>query len=136
MVAHFKPGVESCYRCLFPAIPKVKRKNCNEAGVLGVTPGIIGTWQAAETIKSILNIGESQLSYSIHLDLISANFKKLKLKKDSECPLCGDCPSILEMKEESPIICNSQYEVLAIQSYKQKKKGPKLSLESLITSMV
>ena len=113
MIALFKPGVESCYRCLFPAPPKGNIQNCNEAGVLGVTPGIVGMWQATETIKSILNIGESQSSYSIHIDLLSTSLKKLKIKKDDECPLCGDHPTILKIKEESPIICISQFEVLS-----------------------
>jgi len=114
MVAHFKPGVDSCYRCLFPAPPKAHRQNCNETGVLGVTPGLVGIWQAIATIKSILNIGDSQSAYSIQLDLLKTNLKRLKIKKDNECPLCGDHPTILNIKEESPIICPPQFEVASI----------------------
>ncbi|OUR97269.1 hypothetical protein A9Q84_13160 [Halobacteriovorax marinus] len=114
MVAMFKPGFESCYRCLFPAPPTIEVQNCSEAGVLGVTPGIVGLWQALETIKSILNIGSELVSQSLQIDLLNSSVKKIKIPRNDHCPLCGKTPSIKELYEESPIICATKFLVATI----------------------
>ena len=54
MIGVFNSNKSACYRCLFPEVPKVDKLNCSQGGVLGVTPGMIGLWQATEVIKLII----------------------------------------------------------------------------------
>jgi len=78
-----------CYRCLFPSPPPPElAPSCAEAGVLGVLPGVIGTLQAVETIKILLNLGEPLLGRLIVYDALKCNFNTLSLKSDPNCPLC------------------------------------------------
>ena len=85
-----------CYRCLFPEPPPPGSvPSCAEAGVLGVLPGIIGTMQAVEAIKLILGIGESLLGRLLHFDALKMKFREFKLRRDPECPVCGDEPTIV-----------------------------------------
>jgi adenylyltransferase/sulfurtransferase len=85
-----------CYRCLFPEPPPAGTvPNCAEAGVLGVLPGIIGTMQAVEAIKLILAIGDSLLGRLLHFDALKMKFREFKLRRDPECPVCGENPSIV-----------------------------------------
>jgi adenylyltransferase/sulfurtransferase len=85
-----------CYRCLFPEPPPAGSvPNCAEAGVLGVLPGIIGTMQAIEAIKLILGIGDSLLSRLLHFDALKMKFREFKLRRDPECPVCGEHPTIV-----------------------------------------
>ena len=85
-----------CYRCLFPEPPPAGTvPNCAEAGVLGVLPGIIGTMQAVEAIKLILGIGDSLLGRLLHFDALKMKFREFKLRRDPECPVCGENPSIV-----------------------------------------
>jgi adenylyltransferase/sulfurtransferase len=85
-----------CYRCLFPEPPAPGTvPNCAEAGVLGVLPGIIGTMQAVEAIKLILGIGESLLARLLHFDALKMKFREFKLRRDPECPVCGEHPTIV-----------------------------------------
>jgi molybdopterin/thiamine biosynthesis adenylyltransferase/rhodanese-related sulfurtransferase len=87
-----------CYRCLYPEPPPPGLvPTCAEAGVLGVLPGIIGTIQATETLKLILGIGETLAGRLIILDALRMKFRELKLKKDPECPVCGEHPTIREL---------------------------------------
>ncbi|MGI9088427.1 MAG: molybdopterin-synthase adenylyltransferase MoeB [Chthoniobacterales bacterium] len=84
-----------CYRCLFPQPPPAGSvPNCAEAGVLGVLPGIIGTMQAIEAIKLILGLGESLLGRLLHFDALKMKFREFKLRRDPECPVCGEHPTI------------------------------------------
>ncbi len=86
-----------CYRCLFPEPPPAGSvPNCAEAGVLGVLPGIIGTMQAIEAIKLIVGQGETLLGRLLHFDALKMKFREFKLRRDPECPVCGDHPSIME----------------------------------------
>lgn len=91
-----------CYRCMLPDPPAAGTvPSCAEAGVLGVLPGIIGSLQAMEAIKLILGIGEPPLGRLIHYDALHTSFREFKLRKDPECPLCGENPTINEL---SPIM--------------------------------
>src|SRR6266702_813812 len=80
-----------CYRCLFPEPPPADAvPNCAQAGVLGVLPGIIGMLQAIETIKLIVGIGEPLIGRLLHFDALKVKFRELNLRRDPECPVCGE----------------------------------------------
>jgi len=84
-----------CYRCLFPEPPPPDTvPNCAQAGVLGVLPGIIGMLQAIEAIKLIVGIGEPLLGRLLHFDALKVKFRELNLRRDPECPVCGENPTI------------------------------------------
>jgi len=84
-----------CYRCLLPAMPAPGSvPSCQEAGVLGVLPGIIGSMQAMETIKLILGIGTAPLGKLTIYDALNTTFRSIKLARDPHCRLCGDQPEI------------------------------------------
>lgn len=84
-----------CYRCLFPEAPPAGTvPNCAEAGVLGVLPGIIGMLQAIETLKLILGLGDSLLGRLLHFDALKMKFREFKLRRDPQCPVCGENPTI------------------------------------------
>jgi sulfur-carrier protein adenylyltransferase/sulfurtransferase len=80
-----------CYRCLFPEPPPPESvPNCAQAGVLGVLPGIIGMLQAIETLKLILGIGEVLVGRLLHFDALKVKFRELNLRRDPQCPVCGE----------------------------------------------
>src|SRR5213083_929614 len=80
-----------CYRCLFPEPPPPDAvPNCAQAGVLGVLPGIIGMLQAIETIKLVVGIGEPLIGRLLHFDALKVKFRELKLRRDPQCPVCGE----------------------------------------------
>ncbi|MGE0041295.1 MAG: molybdopterin-synthase adenylyltransferase MoeB [Vicinamibacterales bacterium] len=84
-----------CYRCLYPEPPPPGLvPSCAEGGVLGVLPGIIGTIQATETIKLILGAGETLAGRFLIYDALRMRFRELKLRRDPECPVCGDHPTV------------------------------------------
>jgi sulfur-carrier protein adenylyltransferase/sulfurtransferase len=84
-----------CYRCLFPEPPPPESvPNCAQAGVLGVLPGIIGMLQAIEAIKLIVGIGESLVGRLLHFDALKVKFRDLNLRRDPQCPVCGENPTI------------------------------------------
>ena len=84
-----------CYRCLFPEPPPPESvPNCAQAGVLGVLPGIIGLLQAIEAIKLIVGIGEPLIGRLLHFDALNVKFRELNLRRDPQCPVCGDNPTI------------------------------------------
>src|SRR6266480_1607614 len=84
-----------CYRCLFPEPPPPDSvPNCAQAGVLGVLPGIIGMLQAIETIKLIVGIGEPLIGRLLHFDALKVKFRELNLRRDAQCPVCGENPTI------------------------------------------
>jgi len=87
-----------CYRCLYedPPPPGLV-PSCAEGGVLGVLPGIIGTIQAAETVKLILGIGEPLVGRLLLLDALTMKTRELKLRRNPECPVCGEHPAITEL---------------------------------------
>ena len=84
-----------CYRCLYPEPPPPGLvPSCAEGGVLGVLPGIIGVIQATETIKLLLGIGEPLVGRFLIYDALRMRFRELKLRRDPECPVCGDAPTV------------------------------------------
>ena len=93
----FVPG-EGCYRCLFPSPPPPGMvPNCAEAGVLGALTGLVGSIQATEALKYFLGIGESLISRLLLVDALSMTFREVKLKRNPQCPLCGDNPTVTEL---------------------------------------
>ena len=84
-----------CYRCLFPEPPPPGSvPNCAQAGVLGVLPGIVGTIQANEAIKLILGVGEPLIGRLLYFDALKMKFREFNLRRDPQCPVCGDSPTI------------------------------------------
>jgi molybdopterin/thiamine biosynthesis adenylyltransferase/rhodanese-related sulfurtransferase len=85
----------SCYRCLFPEPPAPgAAPSCAEAGVLGILPGIIGLIQATEALKLIVGAGETLTGRLLHFDALKMKFREFNLRRDPECPVCGDAPTI------------------------------------------
>jgi adenylyltransferase/sulfurtransferase len=87
-----------CYRCLFPQPPEPGLvPSCAEGGVLGLLPAMVGTLQATEAVKLLLDVGEPLVGRLLHFDALRVRFKEFRLKRDPRCPLCGDDPSIHEL---------------------------------------
>jgi len=87
-----------CYRCLYPEPPPPGLvPSCAEGGVLGVLPGIIGCIQATEILKLALGKGTSLVGRLILFNALDMKFRELKLRRDPECPICGDQPTIKEL---------------------------------------
>src|SRR5262249_43926335 len=93
----FKPHEGPCYRCLFPNPPPPElAPSCAEGGVLGVLPGVIGSLQASEAIKLALGIGEPLIGRLLLFDALTTTFTEVALRRDPDCPVCGDHPTISE----------------------------------------
>ena len=87
-----------CYRCLYPEPPPPGLvPSCAEGGVLGILPGIIGLVQATEAVKLILGAGEPLIGRLMLYDALAMRFRELKLRRNPECPVCGDNPTIKEL---------------------------------------
>jgi molybdopterin/thiamine biosynthesis adenylyltransferase/rhodanese-related sulfurtransferase len=94
----FYPDKGPCYRCLFPEPPPPgAAPSCQEAGVLGVLPGLVGCVQALETMKIILGAGRPLIGRMIYFDTLSMELRIHKLRKDPACPLCGEQPTVTEL---------------------------------------
>jgi molybdopterin/thiamine biosynthesis adenylyltransferase/rhodanese-related sulfurtransferase len=94
-VTVFKPHEGPCYRCLFPQPPPPElAPSCAEGGVLGVLPGIVGSLQANETLKLLLGIGEPLVGRLLLFDALSTSFTEITLRRDPDCPVCGENPTI------------------------------------------
>ena len=92
----YQPG-HGCYRCVFPDPPPPGEvPNCAEAGVLGMMPGLVGTIQATETVKLIVGIGEPLIGRLLMIDGLNMEFRELKIRRNPDCPLCGDNPTVTE----------------------------------------
>src|SRR5215213_2763766 len=103
MVSVFAPHLKNpdtgeagpCYRCMYPEPPDPGSvPSCAEGGVVGVLPGIIGTLQANEVIKLILGIGRPVIGRLLTFSAMDMEFKTFKIRRDKECPVCGDHPTI------------------------------------------
>ena len=91
----FSPGKGPCYRCLFPQPPPPElAPSCAEGGVLGVLPGIIGSLQANETLKLILDRGETLAGRLLLFDALGTTLDEVQVRCDPYCPVCGDTPTI------------------------------------------
>jgi adenylyltransferase/sulfurtransferase len=87
-----------CYRCLYPDPPPPGLvPSCAEGGVLGILPGLVGVIQATEVIKLILGKGESLIGRLLLVDALAMRFRELKLRKNPECPICGQHPTITQL---------------------------------------
>jgi sulfur-carrier protein adenylyltransferase/sulfurtransferase len=96
-VTVFKPHEGPCYRCLFPTPPPPElAPSCAEGGVLGVLPGIVGSLQASEALKLALGIGESLSGRLLLFDALATEFSEVTLRRDPDCPVCGEHPTITE----------------------------------------
>jgi len=96
-----------CYRCLHPIPPDQGLiPSCAESGVLGVLPGIIGTLQATEVLKLILNCGTSLIGQMLLIDTLSSTWETVSVAKRVDCELCGESPSITTL-DESIDLCES-----------------------------
>ncbi|HMJ16458.1 MAG TPA: molybdopterin-synthase adenylyltransferase MoeB [Polyangiaceae bacterium] len=96
-VTTFMPFEGPCYRCLYPEPPPPHlAPSCAEAGVLGILPGIVGTLQATEAIKLILGRGNPLVGRLLTYDSLGMTFRTLKLRRDKNCPACGENPTIKE----------------------------------------
>jgi len=87
-----------CYRCLYPEPPPPGLvPSCAEGGVLGILPGIIGLVQATETVKLILGVGQPLVGRLMLYDALAMKFRELKLRRDPDCPVCGDHPTVTKL---------------------------------------
>jgi molybdopterin/thiamine biosynthesis adenylyltransferase/rhodanese-related sulfurtransferase len=87
-----------CYRCLYPEPPPPGLvPSCAEGGVLGILPGVIGLIQATETVKLILGIGQTLVGRLLLYDALGMKFRELKLRKNPECPVCGDNRTVTKL---------------------------------------
>lgn len=87
-----------CYRCLYPEPPPPGTvPNCAEGGVLGILPGLVGIIQATEAIKLILGVGEPLIGRLLMIDALAMQFREIKIRRDPECPICGDQPTVREL---------------------------------------
>lgn len=96
-----QPGTSACYRCIFPEPPpKDAIPTCSQAGVIGVLPGVLGTIQATEAIKFLLGKGDLLTNRLLTYSALRMKFREVPLKRRAACPVCGEHPSIVELKDE------------------------------------
>jgi molybdopterin/thiamine biosynthesis adenylyltransferase len=103
------PGDGPCYRCLFEEPPPPGLvPSCQEAGVLGVLPGVIGGLQATEVLKLILGKGDVLKGELLIYNALKTTFRKVKVPKNRSCPLCGENPTITELIDYNEGYCSLQ----------------------------
>lgn len=101
------PNQSACYRCVFKAPPPPGAvPSCSQAGVLGVLAGVVGTIQATEAIKYFLGIGDLLTDRLLTYDALKMRFRDVQLRRNKKCSLCGETPSIVELKDEAPPVCD------------------------------
>ncbi len=103
-VTTFLPFEGPCYRCLYPEPPPAAMApNCQEAGVLGVLPGMVGTLQASEALKWILGVGEPLSGKLMVIDALATEYRRLKFSKDPECPVCSKSAEEIQLIDDRSI---------------------------------
>jgi molybdopterin/thiamine biosynthesis adenylyltransferase/rhodanese-related sulfurtransferase len=127
-----------CYRCLFPEPPPPGMvPSCAEGGVLGVLPGIIGTIQATEILKLAIGQGTSLVGRLLLFNALEMKFSELKLRRDPECPICGEHPTIKELVDYE-MFCGIKPETknddmhpdeVSVQDLKRALDDPKLAIK-------
>ncbi|MEP7274194.1 MAG: molybdopterin-synthase adenylyltransferase MoeB, partial [Acidobacteriota bacterium] len=130
-----------CYRCLYPEPPPPGLvPSCAEGGVLGILPGIIGVIQATEAIKLIIGQGTTLVGRLLLFDALKMSFRELKLRRNPECPLCGDHPTIKELidydqfcgvvpeHEEKPDPTADEWEISATQLKSRLDRGDNVTI--------
>ncbi len=101
------PKKSACYRCIFKTPPPPGLvASCQEAGVIGVLAGIIGTIQATEALKLILGIGKPLTNRLLDFDARRTQFREIRVRRNPDCPLCGTHPTIAELFDEEPEVCD------------------------------
>ena len=116
-----------CYRCLYPEPPPPGLvPSCAEGGVLGILPGAIGTIQATETVKLILGIGEPLIGRLLLYDALGMSFREMKLRKDPNCPVCGENPTVTELIDYQEFCGIPQANVQAVED-----EVPEISVKEL-----
>ena len=127
-----------CYRCLYPEPPPPGMvPSCAEGGVLGVLPGIVGTIQATEILKLALGKGSSLIGRLLLFNALDMKFRELKLRRDPQCPLCGENPTITELidyetfcgispEPETPF---ANPDEVTVQEMKKALDDPKLGIQ-------
>ena len=94
------PNDGPCYRCIFEHAPPAGMvPSCQEAGVLGVLPGIIGVIQATEVVKYLLGEGDLLKGRMIYYDALAMRFDEIKIRRNPSCPICGENPGITTIEE-------------------------------------
>jgi adenylyltransferase/sulfurtransferase len=126
-----------CYRCLYPEPPPPGMvPSCAEGGVLGVLPGIVGCIQATEILKLALGKGDSLLGRLVLFNALDMKFKELRLRRDPQCPLCGDHPTIKELIDyeqfcgipPEPVNPAANPDEVTVQDMKKALDDPKLGI--------
>ena len=126
-----------CYRCLYPEPPAPGEvPSCAEGGVLGVLPGVIGCIQATEILKLAVGMGASLIGRLLLFNALDMKFKELKLRRDPECPVCGEHPTIKELVDYEQF-CGIMREPenmmhpdeVTVQDMKQALENPALNIK-------
>jgi len=127
-----------CYRCLYPEPPPPGMvPSCAEGGVLGVLPGIIGCIQATEILKLALGKGSSLIGRLLLFNALEMKFRELKLRRDPQCPLCGDAPTITRLIDyeqfcgipAEPVATAPNPDEVSVQDMKRALSDPKLGIK-------
>ena len=101
------PGKSACYRCVFNSPPpKDAVPTCSQAGILGSVAGILGTIQATEALKYLTGAGDLLVNTLLTFDAKTFNFRKINLKKQDGCRLCGSHPEITTLIDEEDVVCD------------------------------
>ena len=101
------PGETTCYRCIFDGPPPAGSvPSCSQAGVLGVLAGVIGSLQATEAVKYLLGIGELVTDALQTYDALKMDFRKIALRRNPKCRLCGENATITELFDEEQAVCD------------------------------
>ena len=133
----FHPPHGPCYRCLFPEPPPPGMvPSCAEGGVLGILPGTIGIIQATEAVKLILGTGKSLIGRLMIYDALDMTFREMKIRRNPECPLCGENPTIKELidyeqfcgipsQHEDTVLSEPNWEISVADLHAQIQGDPK-----------
>lgn len=102
----YVPG-SACYRCIFATPPpKDAVPTCSQAGVLGAVAGMLGTIQAAEALKYLTGVGTLITDRLLVFDAKTMNFRTTKVKRNPDCPVCGENPTVTELIDEEQPVCD------------------------------
>jgi len=127
-----------CYRCLYPEPPPPGMvPSCAEGGVLGVLPGIVGTIQATEILKLAIGKGSSLIGRLLLFNALDMKFRELKLRRDPQCPICGENPTITELIDyemfcgitPEPAAPASNPDEVSVQEMKRAIENPKIGIK-------